>query len=273
MRREPIRMNYFSKTDKIFSRIYCIFGIFTLICFGSYLLKLIIAPEGAFPLFVTLSVMLGVILPFLFRKFLRAGLGKIYLFMKIFMASAMVFYGVTFAILVGYIHLSPSVQPSVQADGTENVYVVFGAKVKADGPAKTLASRLEVAIDAMRKDSGAVCIVSGGQGSDEPFTEASSMRDYMVERGISPDRIFLEEKASNTKENILYSVDLIEQQGLADRQIICISSETHIPRIRLMCSRLDVDAQYIKAETPMKVFLFTTWVREYLSYVKMLICA
>ena len=264
-------MKYFSKTDKAFSRIYIIFGIFTIICFASYLLKLIISPEGMFPLFVTLTVILGVTLPYVFRKFLRARLGKIYLYIKIFMSCAMVFYAVTFAILVGYIHLSPSAEPNPQADGTENVYIVFGAKVKADGPAKTLASRLNVAVDAMLEDTGALCIVSGGQGPDEPFTEASCMRDYMAERGISAERIILEEKASNTKENIAYSVDLIHELGLEERQIICISSETHIPRIRLMCSRYGVNALYIKAETPMKEFLFTTWVREYLSYVKMLL--
>ena len=264
-------MNYTSKTDKIFSRIYRIFGAFTLICFGSYLLKLIISPEGLFPLFITLLVMFGVALPYVFRKLLRAKLGKVYRFGKIFMSCAMVFYAVTFVLLVGYIHLSPSAQPSAQPDGTQNVYIVFGAKVKVDGPAKTLASRLEVAVDVMKKDVDAVCIVSGGQGPDEPFTEASCMRDYMVERGISPERIFLEEQASNTRENILYSTALIEELGFSDRQIICISSETHIPRIRLMCSRAGVDALYIKAETPMKEFLFTAWVREYLSYVKMLL--
>lgn len=264
-------MNYYSKTDKVFSRIYRVFGIFTLICFGSYLLKLIIAPEGMFALFVTLAVMLGVLLPYLFRGFLRSRLGKTYLPLKIFMSCAMVFYAVTLTILVGYIHLSQSAQPSAGADGTQNVYIVFGAKVNDDGPAKTLASRLDVAVDAMLKDSGAVCIVSGGKGPDEPFTEASCMRDYMVERGVSFDRIFLEERATGTDENILYSVELIDQLGFDDRQIICISSETHIPRIQLMCSRMGVDSLYIKAETPMKVFLFTTWVREYLSYVKMLL--
>jgi len=199
--------NYFSKTDKAFSRIYIIFGAFTFICFGSYLLKLFISPEGMFPLLVTLTVILGVLLPYLFRKPLRAKLGKVYLFIKIFMACAMVFYAVTFWALVGYIHLSPSAEPTAQPDGTENVYIVFGAKVKEDGPAKTLASRLDVAIDVMQKDTNAVCIVSGGQGPDEPFTEASCMRDYMIERGISSDRIYLEEKASNTKENIKYSVN------------------------------------------------------------------
>ena len=264
-------MNYTSKTDKIFSRLYCIFGAFTLICFASYLLKLIISPEGTFPLFVTLTVILGVTLPFLFRRFLRRKLGKIYLCTKVFMSCAMAFYAVTFAILVGYIHLSPSAEPNTSGSGVENVYIVFGAKVKPEGPAKTLASRLDVAVDAMLRDSDAVCIVTGGKGPDEPFTEASCMRDYMTERGVSPERIILEEKASNTKENIQYSAALIEELALTDRQIICISSETHIPRIRLLCSREGIDALYIKAETPMKVFLFTTWVREYLSYVKMLL--
>lgn len=264
-------MNNNSKTDKIFSRIYRAFGVFTLICFASYLLKLIISPEGTFPLLITLSVIAGVILPYLFRRFLRARLGRLYLWIKILMSCAMVFYAVTFAILVGYIHLTPSAQPSPQPDGKQNVYIVFGAKVKSDGPAKTLASRLDVAIEVMQKDSSAVCIVSGGQGPDEPFTEASCMRDYMIERGISPARIIPEEQASNTRENILYSIALIEEHALTDRQIICISSETHIPRIRLMCKRAGIDALYIKAETPMKQFLFTTWVREYLSYVKMLL--
>lgn len=260
-----------TKTDKIFSRLYRIFGAFTLICFASYLLKLIIAPEGTFPLLLTLTVMCGVAPPYLFRKPLRARLGRFYLWIKILMSCAMIFYAVTLVLLVGYIHLSPSAQPGAQADGTENVYIVFGAKVKADGPARTLASRLDVAVDVMKRDSGTVCIVSGGQGPDEPFTEASCMRDYMVKRGISPDRIFLEEKASNTRENIQYSAELIEKLELTDRQIICISSETHIPRIRLMCAREGIDALYIKAETPVKVFLFTAWVREYLSYAKMLL--
>lgn len=263
-------MKNVTKTDKAFSYIYGVSGIFTVICFASYLLKLIISPEGAFPLFVTVTVILGVTLPFLLRKILRSRLKKFYLYIKILMSCAMVFYTVTFAILVGYIHLSPSAEPTADSS-RENVYIVFGAKVNSDGPAKTLASRLDVAVEVMQKDTDAVCIVSGGQGSNEPFTEASCMRDYMTARGISPDRIFMEEQASDTKENIRYSLALMEEQGLTERQIICISSETHIPRIRLMCSREGVDALYIKAETPMKVFLFTTWVREYLSYTKMLL--
>ena len=42
-------------------------------------------------------------------------------------------------------------------------------------------------------------------------------------------------------------------------------------RVAVVCKRAGVDAFYVKSETPEKAYLFTTWVREYLSYVKMLV--
>lgn len=258
------------KTDKLFSRLYIIFGAFTVICYASYLIKLIISPEGTLQLLSCLLVLLAVTVPFIFRRQLRALLGRLYLPMKIAVSCAMIFYFVTLCILVCYIHLSPSAPPAADS-GEERVYVVFGAKVKEDGPTKALAARLDTAIDLMNTDGDAVCIVSGGQGPDEPFTEAECMKSYMTERGIDSSRIYKEERASSTVENIEFSLELIRELGLEDRSLVCISTDTHIPRIRLMCSHAGVEAEYIKAPTPMKQFLFTTWVREYMSYVKMLI--
>lgn len=258
-----------TRSDRIFSYIYRWAGLFALICFGSYFLKLLISPEGTLPYVATTTVILAVSLPYLLRRRLRALLGRAYLPLKALMCVGMVLYAVTFVALVGYIYLSPAAEP---ADGdAERVYLVFGAKVKEEGPTKTLASRLRLASDAMLADEDGICIVSGGQGPDEPFTEASCMKEYMVSLGVPAERIILEERASNTRENIDYSVALAEELGLGERELVCISSETHIPRIRLMCRVSDIDAEYMKAETPEKVFLFTAWVREYLSYVKMLV--
>lgn len=264
------RYNIMKRADKTFSKLYIIFGAFVLISFASYFLKLIISPEGTLPWVVTTGVMAAVILPLVFRKFLRKILKKAYVPLKAVMCAGMIFYTVTFLILVGYIYLSPSAAP-VSDTGADRVYIVFGAKVKEDGPTKTLASRLKKAVELMEVDKTAVCIVSGGQGPDEPFTEASCMKNYMVALGVDAERIYLEEKASNTRENIRYSAELIDALDLAEREIVCVSSDTHIPRIRLMCRDQDVNALYVKAETPQKQFLFTAWVREYLSYAKMLL--
>ena len=260
---------YVTRADKIFSYIYRWAGAFVLICFGSYFLKLIISPEGTLPWVATTTVILAVSLPYIFRSRLRTLLGKVYLPLKALMCAGMVLYAFSFAALVGYIYLSPAAHPGDSGEG--QLYLVFGAKVKAEGPTKTLASRLRLAAEAMLEDESGIAIVSGGQGPDEPFTEASCMKEYMVSLGVPAERILLEERASNTRENIDYSVALAEEAGLADRKLVCVSSETHIPRIRLMCRRSGVEAQYMKAETPEKAFLFTAWVREYLSYVKMFV--
>ena len=255
-------------TDKVLSKLYCIFGAFVFISFASYFLKLIISSEGSLPWVVTITVMAAVALPFIFRKKLRRLLKKAYVPLKCTMVCGMIFYTVTWIALVGYIYLSPSGTP---AESEGNVYVVFGAKVREDGPTKTLAARLKRAAELLESDEDGIAIVSGGRGTDEPITEAECMRDYLVSLGVDESRIIMESEAHNTKENIEYSVRLTEKPGLDGRNIVCVSSDTHIPRIRLMCRRAGVDAFYVKCETPEKAYLFTTWVREYLSYVKMLV--
>lgn len=52
--------------------------------------------------------------------------------------------------------------------------------------------------------------MTGGQGANEPFTEAEGMRDYLVNIGIDESRIILEPRALNTQQNIAYSKALMD---------------------------------------------------------------
>lgn len=83
--------------------------------------------------------------------------------------------------------------------------VVLGAQVRENGPSRVLQYRLDEAYDYLIRNENTVCIVSGGQGPNEPFSEAQGMYDYLVEKGISPDRILLEDKSANTVENLANS--------------------------------------------------------------------
>ena len=256
------------KTDRFLTKIYLIFGGFVFFAFAAYFLKLIISSEGILPWFATTAVMAAVALPFIFRKKLRKRFGKAYVPLKAVMCAAFVFYTVTLAALVGYIYLSPSADAG-SASG--RAYVVFGAKVKDYGVTRTLAARLDSAAEALGSDPDGVIVVSGGRGIDEPTTEAEAMRDYLVSRGVAADKILVEDKAHNTAENIRFSVALLKEEGRDGMPLVCVSSDTHVPRIRLLCAREGVEAEYIKAPSPVKKYLFTTWVREYLSYGKMLL--
>lgn len=88
--------------------------------------------------------------------------------------------------------------------------VVLGAQVREDGPSEVLRHRLDTAFDYLAENEETVCVVSGGQGPNEPWTEARGMKEYLVERGIDPSRIVEEGASTSTVENLGNSLALIE---------------------------------------------------------------
>ena len=98
------------------------------------------------------------------------------------------------------------------AKGTQNLdyIIVLGAQVRENGPSVVLRYRLDAAIEYLNENPNTVCIVSGGQGFNEPFSEADGMADYLIENGIEKSRIILEDKSTNTLENIRNSKTLME---------------------------------------------------------------
>lgn len=98
------------------------------------------------------------------------------------------------------------------AKGSPNLdyIIVLGAQVREDGPSVVLRYRLEAAIDYLNKNPDTICIVSGGQGKNEPFSEAEGMAEYLIANGIEQDRIVLEDESTSTVENIHNSKLLME---------------------------------------------------------------
>ena len=88
---------------------------------------------------------------------------------------------------------------------TVDTMIILGAKVNRDGVSKTLKLRLDKAIEYYNKDKDINIIVSGGQGKDEVMTEALAMKNYLLENGVDEKNIILENKATTTLENIIFS--------------------------------------------------------------------
>ena len=89
--------------------------------------------------------------------------------------------------------------------------IVLGARVKESGISKSLKKRLDKAIEYMDKNPGTVLVLSGGQGSDEPVSEAAAMRDYLIYNGIRDEQLILDIRSFSTVENIAYSRVAIEE--------------------------------------------------------------
>ena len=128
--------------------------------------------------------------------------------------------------------------------------VVLGAKVRESGPSASLWDRIYGARDYLEAHPEVIAIVSGGQGQDEPMTEARAMYEKLVELGIDDNRIWLEENATSTWENLNFSLKLIEEKtGSRPDNIGIVSSEYHLFRASLFAEACNVDSVLIPART------------------------
>lgn len=103
-------------------------------------------------------------------------------------------------------------------DAPAAALIIFGAGVNGTEPSLTLESRLEAALEYIRRWDGErpdmPVVVTGARGRGEMISEARCMADWLTVRGVDPDRVWLEEQATNTEENLLYSVQLLLDHGI-----------------------------------------------------------
>ena len=128
--------------------------------------------------------------------------------------------------------------------------VVLGAKVNRDGPSVSLWDRICAAYTYLDEHPDVTAVLSGGQGTDEPITEAECMYRELVNLGIDPERLWMEEDATSTWENLNFSLDLIEEKtGERPRKLGVVSSEYHLYRASRFAKACGVEFVGIPAKT------------------------
>jgi uncharacterized SAM-binding protein YcdF (DUF218 family) len=126
-----------------------------------------------------------------------------------------------------------------RVQGEAQVMVILGCQVKSWGPSILLQDRLDRALDYLDDHPGLTVVVSGGQGPDEPMSEAQAMYDYLVEHGVDGESILLEDQSHNTAQNLQYTKQLLEDEGLdAAQGVVVVSNGFHLTRVRLLWSRV-----------------------------------
>lgn len=128
----------------------------------------------------------------------------------------------------------------------EKYVLVLGAGLDGDKPSAVLESRLEKTVEYMIKNSDAIAVVSGGQGSDEAVAEALVMQVYLINHGIGEERIYIEDNAKSTYQNFEYSQMVIENDSAA-----VVTNEFHILRAVLMANLNGMQVTHLSAKTPL----------------------
>lgn len=126
---------------------------------------------------------------------------------------------ITFAMMLAQFHAAGGNDPEV--------IIVLGAQVRTDGPSRVLRYRLDTAYDYLQAHPEARCIVSGGQGYNEPEPEAEGMARYLIERGLDADRIQIENQSRNTVQNLQYSAAYLDP---ATDRVAIVTNNFHVCR-------------------------------------------
>lgn len=143
--------------------------------------------------------------------------------------------------------------------------VILGCRVRGTRPSRMLRKRLNAAYDFLCENPHAVCIVSGGRGSDEKISEAQAMRRYLLDKGLDKNRVYSEDKSSSTLENLKFSQRIIEARNLPDTVAIATDG-FHLYRAALIAEQLGIRSYAVPSVTEPR-YAPTYWVREWFAII------
>jgi len=176
-------------------------------------------------------------------------------------------------LLVSAVTLGFIVSGSIGGPETQQDYIiVLGAGVHGTTPSLILTQRIQAASAYLTEHPDTICIVSGGQGPGEDITEAFCMYRELTSRGISPERIWQEDKSTSTWENLKFSLDLIETKtGSRPDSLGVVSNEFHLFRAGLLAKEHGVSTVGIPAHTSWLSLRVNYFLREIAAVWKYLI--
>lgn len=157
-----------------------------------------------------------------------------------------------------------------QGEDDLDAVVVLGAQVRDTGPSTVLRYRLDAAADYLDRNPRTLCIVSGGQGPNEPTTEAAGMAAYLQAAGIDPARIVQEGESLNTAQNIRNSMALLDARGVdaATARVGLVTNDFHVARATAIARKQGMANVCGIAAGSVPWYVPNNFVRETLGMVK-----
>ena len=125
--------------------------------------------------------------------------------------------------------------------------IVLGCGIRRDGtPTPLLRGRLDRALEfarAQKAQTGKmpVLVLSGGQGADEVVSEARCMHDYLITQGVPEEQMLLEDRSTDTAENMRFSKELIFARD-PEAGIAFSTTNYHVFRAGLKARRVKMRA-------------------------------
>ena len=148
--------------------------------------------------------------------------------------------------------------------------IVLGAGVNGTTPSLTLRTRLDAAAEYLQMHPDVPVVLSGGQGPGEEITEEQDMYTALVSCGISPDRLFLEERSASTAENLDFSREILAQMPNDPSAVVAVvTNDFHQFRAQLIACESGMTVIGVPAELPWWWLNANYYVREFFALGKL----
>lgn len=171
--------------------------------------------------------------------------------LMVFLVLACGWAALMFFCFVGYSWLYQRIIRRIQPD----FIMVLGAGVRSGKVTPLLAGRINRAIELWHTEVSAgrrpLLVMSGGQGPDEPVSEARAMADYAIGQGVPEPALMLEDRSTTTQENFQMSKDVVlaDPRLGASAQGVAVTSNYHAMRAAILARELGTSIQVLGART------------------------
>lgn len=114
--------------------------------------------------------------------------------------------------------------------------LVLGCQVRADGSLSfMLQDRLDKAIELYQNKVAPKIIVSGDHGRED-YDEVNSMKNYLIEKGIESENIFMDHAGFSTYESMYRANAIFEA-----RKVVVVTQEYHLYRSIYIGEKLGIE--------------------------------
>jgi uncharacterized SAM-binding protein YcdF (DUF218 family) len=149
--------------------------------------------------------------------------------------------------------------------------IILGSKINSDGTlTPLLKGRVDKAIEfgnkqLANKKKQIIYVPSGGKGHDEALSEAEAIKKYLIEKGIDKKNIIVENKSTNTIENMKYSKEKIDAVN-KDAKISFATTSYHVFRSGVIATKQGIDCEGMGSKT--KWYFYTNaLIREFIANI------
>ena len=146
------------------------------------------------------------------------------------------FWFIALAVLVSGTILMVSIYRQARTEGARpaQAIVVLGTAQYNGWPGPVFQSRLDHALQLYWDGYAPYMVVTGGKQPGDGFTEAEAAQAYLVNAGVPPGNIIMENAAHSTWESMQNVAAILKPQGITD--VILVSDGFHLYRSRLMAN-------------------------------------